>query len=47
MEIDPALMKRILRNDEVVVESGDTLYLYKKMKMNRYFYSMECITPEK
>lgn len=39
MEIDPALMKRILRNDEVVVESGDTLYLYKKMKMNRYFFN--------
>ncbi|PKL17274.1 MAG: hypothetical protein CVV49_11935 [Spirochaetae bacterium HGW-Spirochaetae-5] len=39
MDITPDLAKRIIREDNVVVESGDRIFVYKKMKMNRYFFN--------
>jgi PAS domain S-box-containing protein len=39
MNISPELAKRIIREDNVVVESGDKIFVYKKMKMNRYFFN--------
>ena len=39
MDITPDLVKRIIREDNVVIESGDKILVYKKMKMNRYFFN--------
>jgi PAS domain S-box-containing protein len=39
MNISPETAKRIIREDNVVVESGNKIFVYKKMKMNRYFFN--------
>jgi len=39
MDIPPDLIKKIISQDNVVVESGDKIFVYKKMKMNRYFFN--------
>jgi len=39
MDISSDLAKRIIREENVVIESGDKIFVYKKMKMNRYFFN--------
>ncbi len=39
MDLSPELVKKILMDEDVVVESGNTIYVYKKMKMNRYIFN--------
>ncbi len=39
MEVSSELEKKIILGDDVVEESGNKIYVYKKMKMNRYFFN--------
>jgi PAS domain S-box-containing protein len=39
MDISADLAKRIIREDNVLIESDDKIFVYKKMKMNRYFFN--------
>lgn len=37
--LQPDMISRIIQEDSVVIESGDKIYVYKKMRMNRYFFN--------
>jgi len=39
MDASPEIIKKLLKNENVVIESGNKIYVYKKMKMNRYFFN--------
>ena len=39
IDVSPDLVKRIIMNDNVVIESGNKIYVYKKLKMNRYIFN--------
>ncbi len=39
MDISTDLAKRIIREDNVLIESDDKIFVYKKVKMNRYFFN--------
>ncbi len=39
VSIHPDLINKIMQDDNVVVESGNNIFVYKKMKMNRYFFN--------
>ena len=38
-DISPDFLTKIMSEDSVVVESGNKIYFYKKMKRNRYFFN--------
>jgi len=39
IDLSSDIMKRIITEENVVIESGNRIYVYKKMKMNRYFFN--------
>lgn len=39
MDISASLIKKIISDESVVIESGNKIHVYKKMKMNRYFFN--------
>lgn len=38
-DLSPDLIKKIVSGDEVVVEAGNRIYVYKKVKKNRYIFN--------
>jgi PAS domain S-box-containing protein len=42
VDITPEFLAKIIKEDNIVIESGSKIYFYKNIKRNRYFFNRTC-----